>query len=114
EEGFFVPAGVVHRPGTALTLEIQQPSDVYTLLEDHMDDTKFSPEQMHPGFRKLADSFEFIDFKASTAKDILDRYRLIPSAVSRKAARGATEDWIFHAEICKKFSGKRLRVTGKT
>ncbi|MCS7172644.1 MAG: hypothetical protein N0A24_04430 [Armatimonadetes bacterium] len=32
-EGLFVPAGVPHRPGTALTLEIQQPSDVYTLLE---------------------------------------------------------------------------------
>ena len=26
--GFFVPAGLVHSPGTVLTLEIQQPSDV--------------------------------------------------------------------------------------
>lgn len=33
EEGFHVPAGIPHRPGTALTLELQQPSDVYTHLD---------------------------------------------------------------------------------
>ena len=112
-EGFYVPAGVVHRPGSALTLEIQQPSDVYTLLEDRMDDTRFSPRQMHPGFKTLKESFKHIDFKASAAKDILDKYRLIPSPTSRRKVRGATEDWIFPPDICPKFSGKRLRVSTK-
>lgn len=32
-EGYYTPAGVPHRPGTALCLEVQQPSDVYVLLE---------------------------------------------------------------------------------
>ncbi len=113
EEGFFVPAGVVHRPGTALTLELQQPSDVYTLLEDHMDDTHFSPKQMHAGFRSLREAMRFIDFKAATAGDILERYRLVPRPASRKRLRGGSEDWIFPPEICGKFSGKRLRVQSR-
>lgn len=113
EEGFFVPAGVVHRPGTALTLEIQQPSDVYTLLETGSDDQKFSPQQMHPGFRRLDDAIDLIDIKASTDRDILNRYRLVPSPTSRKPMRGGTQEWIFHPEICRKFSGQRLRVTSK-
>jgi hypothetical protein len=114
EEGFFVPAGVVHRPGSALTLEIQQPSDVYTLLEDHMDDVKFSPAQIHPGFRSLGEALRFVDFKTSTAKDILDRYRLVPRSSLKKKIRGVSEDWIFPPQVCKKFSGKRLRVNTKT
>ena len=44
ERGFFVPAGIPHRPGTALTLEIQQPSDVYTLLETHSGGKRMSPQ----------------------------------------------------------------------
>jgi hypothetical protein len=113
EEGFFVPAGVVHRPGSALTLEIQQPSDVYTLLEDHMDDVKFSPAQIHPGFRSLSEAMRFVDFKASIDKNILDRYRLVPHSSSKKKLRGAMEDWIFPPNVCKNFSGKRLRITTK-
>jgi hypothetical protein len=34
--------------------------------------------------------------------------------VSRRPLRGATEDWIYPEKICRKFSGKRLRVTSKT
>src|SRR2546428_2533184 len=31
-EGFFVPAGIPHRPGAALTPEVQGPSDLDTML----------------------------------------------------------------------------------
>ncbi len=112
DEGFFVPAGVVHRPGSALTLEIQQPSDVYTLLEDHMERARFSPEQMHPGFGSLDEALKFVDFKASSQKDILERYRLVPRPAAKKQPRGAKEDWIYPPDICAKFSGKRLRLDG--
>lgn len=113
EEGFFVPAGVVHRPGSALTLEIQQPSDVYTLLEDHMEDATFTPEQMHPGFKSLEASLKFVDMKTSTDRDILKKFRLVPSGVGKRL-KGAVEDWIFPQKVCRKFSGTRLRVTGRT
>jgi hypothetical protein len=30
--------------------------------------------------------------------------------VSRRKPRGGSEDWIFPPDVCRKFSGKRLRV----
>jgi hypothetical protein len=108
-EGFFVPSGVPHRPGTALTLEIQQPSDVYTLLEDTAGGKKMSPEQMHPGFPDLDTAYQFIDMEAAQDPDILERYRLIPTPAGSGAGDGR-EDWIFPPTISPKFSGKRLHV----
>jgi mannose-6-phosphate isomerase class I len=106
-EGFFVPSGVPHRPGTALTLEIQQPSDVYTLLEDTAGGKKMSPEQIHPGFPDLDTAYQFIDMETAQDPEILERYRLVPSPV--EGANGP-EHWIFPPAISRKFSGKRLRL----
>jgi hypothetical protein len=108
-EGFFVPSGIPHRPGTALTLEIQQPSDVYTLLEDTAGGKKMAPEQMHPGFPDLNTAYQFIDMHAAQAPDLLERYRLVPAPAEPGKGEGQ-EDWIFPPSITEKFSGKRLRV----
>lgn len=110
EEGFFLPGGIVHRPGTALTLEIQEPSDVYALLDNYMDGKKLRPSEMHPGFKTIDDALKLVDMKASTEKDLIDKYRLVPKTATRGKLRGASEDWIFPLKVCKKFSGKRLRV----
>jgi mannose-6-phosphate isomerase class I len=109
EEGFFVPSGIPHRPGTALTLEIQQPSDVYTLLEDTAGGKKMAPEQIHPGFPDLDTAYQFIDMEAAQDPDILERYRLTPVPAQGGAGDGR-EDWIFPPTVTTKFSGKRLRV----
>jgi hypothetical protein len=108
-EGFFVPSGVPHRPGTALTLEIQQPSDVYTLLEDTAGGKKMAPEQIHPGFPDLDAAYQFIDMEAAQDPDLLEKYRLVPTPAEDGSGDG-TEDWIFPPAISAKFSGKRLRV----
>jgi hypothetical protein len=108
-EGFFVPSGIPHRPGTALTLEIQQPSDVYTLLEDTAGGRKMSPEQIHPGFPDLDSAYQFIDMEAAQDPDMLERYRLVPATAEEGAGDGR-EDWIFPPAVTTKFSGKRLRV----
>lgn len=108
-EGFFVPSGVPHRPGTALTLEIQQPSDVYTLLEDTAGGKKMSPDQIHPGFPDLDTAYQFIDMETAQDPDILERYRLVPTPTGRGAGEGE-EHWIFPPSISSKFSGTRLRV----
>jgi hypothetical protein len=106
--GFFTPAGVPHRPGTALTLEVQQPSDVYTLLETHSGGRPMSPQQMHPGFKSLDDAFALVDFKKSTAVGKLDQNRLTPRVIER--SRGNEVAWVFPPDVCGKFAGKRLRV----
>jgi mannose-6-phosphate isomerase class I len=111
EAAFFVPAGVPHRPGTALTLEIQQPSDVYTLLETHSGGKKMSPRQMHPGFKSLEEVFELIDLKLSSGVGRLEQNRLMPQILS--SSRGNEVTWIFPPTICGKFAGKRIRVSSQ-
>jgi mannose-6-phosphate isomerase class I len=108
-EGFFVPSGVPHRPGTALTLEIQQPSDVYTLLEDTAGGKMMAPDQIHPGFPDLDTAYQFIDMETAQDPDILERYRLVPTPTGRGAGEGE-EHWIFPPTVSPKFSGTRVRV----
>src|SRR5262249_20230719 len=87
----------------------QQPSDVYTLLEDSAGGKKMSPEQIHPGFPDLDTAYQFIDMQAAQDPDLLERYRLVPAPAEDGSGDG-TEDWIFPPTISAKFSGKRLRV----
>jgi hypothetical protein len=113
DEGFYVPAGIPHRPGTALTLEIQQPSDVYTLLESASGDNRLSPAQMHPGFTSLKQALRFVDLDRSEDPHLLEKYRLVPRLIQEtKQPRHGEESWIFPKEMTRKFSGKRLRVNG--
>jgi hypothetical protein len=114
ETGFFAPAGIPHRPGTALTLEIQQPSDVYTLLETHSGGKPMSPAQIHPGFKSLDEAFGLIDLTVSEQVGRLEQNRLVPTPVDGQLARGGNEiAWVFPPEICRKFAGKRLRVSSR-
>ena len=113
EEGFHVPAGIPHRPGTALTLELQQPSDVYTHLDWIANRERQAPNQTHPGFDNMEQALDFIDWEASEEAHILDRYRLVPQTIPGRDQRGQGEEvWIFPPSMTTKFSGKRLRVTG--
>lgn len=108
--GLFTPAGMPHSPGTALTLEIQQPSDVYTLLENRpaFGGDTFAPQQQHPGIPSIEAAMKLVDFKAATQKNVLDKHRIEPELVRR--AKGAEEHWISPPRFTSKFSGKRLRV----
>jgi len=108
-EGFFVPAGVPHRPGTALTLEIQQPSDVYTMLERESGGRDLAPTEMHPGFASIKEALAFVDVAAACDPALLRRCRLRPEPVRGQRSRGGREEWIFPPRL-QKFSGKRLVV----
>jgi hypothetical protein len=111
ETGFFVPAGVPHRPGTALTLEIQQLSDVSTMLATHAGGKVLPPEQIHPGFKSMEQASALIDFKVSRAVAMIDQNRLIPRAESSTVAADVVST--FPQEICRKFSGQRVRVRSR-
>ena len=108
-EGFYVPAGIPHRPGTALTLEIQQPSDVYTLLEYRWGERPLSAVQMHPSFTTLEEALALIDYDAATDPRLVERNHLIPEPIAGARASGSEESWIFPPRL-RKFSGKRLVV----
>jgi mannose-6-phosphate isomerase class I len=93
-KGFFLPASVPHRPGTALTLEMQQPSDVATMLE-----TK----------RVSRRDLSLIDFDLAYRVGELKSFIIEPQV---KRIPGGETAAIFPATICRKFSGDLLRARG--
>lgn len=107
-EGFFTPAAVPHRPGTALTLEIQEPSDVYTLLERESGGERLSPEQIHPGFATLDEALGLIDFATATREDLLASHRIVPEVIRSEGE--SVEEWIFPPRFTHKFCGKKITV----
>jgi mannose-6-phosphate isomerase class I len=109
ETGFFVPAGVPHRPGTALTLEIQQPADVNTFLETHAGGKRRPPEDLHPGFKSLDEAMELVEIDESRRVGMLTNHRLTPR-VERRTSGGEIAT-IFPEDLCRKFAGRRVRVT---
>jgi hypothetical protein len=109
ETGFFVPAGVPHRPGTALTLEVQQPADVNTFLETHAGGRRRPPSELHPGFKSLEDALALVEMEESVNVGRLTNYRLTPRV--EHGGNGGEVATIFPPEVCRKFGGRRLRVT---
>lgn len=108
ETGFFMPAGLPHRPGTALTLEIQQPSDVYTLLETRSAGRTLPPQQIHPGFDSLEQALRLVDYERAYEVGKLKGYQLRPAVVKRTTAGEIA--WVFPPKVCRKFAGQRLRI----
>lgn len=112
-EGFFVPAGLLHRPGTALTLEIQQPSDVYTMFQLDFGGEPLAPEAIHPGFNSLEEAAKnVINWADNSREGLLESLRLTPKPWPDPVT-GGTVEWVFPPEVCGKFSGLRLTVTGR-
>src|SRR2546428_5360781 len=106
-EGFFVPAGVPHRPGTALTLEGQEPPDVYTMLERESGGRILTAPEMEPGFASIDQALAFVDFEAACDPALVTRCSLRPEPVRGRIMRGVRAEWIFPPRL-RKFSGKRL------
>jgi NAD-dependent DNA ligase len=71
-----------------------------------------SPEQIHPGFPDLQTAIKFLDFKTAQDPDLLERCRLIPQPINETKQKGGQEWWIFPPTLTKKFSGKKVVVTG--
>src|SRR5439155_1596697 len=107
--GISVPRGVPHRPGTALTLEVQEPSDVYTMLERESGARTLTSREMHPGFTSVDQALAFVDFKTAGDPSLPTRCYLRPERVRGRRSRGGRPEWIFPPRS-RKFRGQRLFV----
>ena len=114
-EGFHVPAGVPHAPGTALTLELQEDSDVYAVLQAAVQG-QVSPKDIlhrfiHPedwtqhGERIILDQINWSD---SGDLYFYENRHTVPQPVQDAQQEGGEEFWIFYNTP--KFSGKKLVV----
>ncbi|MGC5221201.1 hypothetical protein ACPW96_01240 [Micromonospora sp. DT81.3] len=113
EEGFFIPSGVLHAPGTALTIELQEDSDSMAMFQALNAGAIISKRLLTKDVSEadLAEHGEtaplhWIDWDANTDPSFYDNHRLVPLPLRDEPA--ASEVWIFYGSP--KFCGKRLTL----
>jgi len=111
EAGFFTPSGVLHAPGTALTIEIQEDSDTLAMLQGINSGRPVRKELL---FKDISDEdrrahgeaalLEWIDWAENLDPRFFERHRILPRPITTMP--GVEESWILYGS--RKFSGKRL------
>jgi hypothetical protein len=112
-EGFHLPSGVPHAPGTAVTLELQEDSDVSAMLqasvEGHAIPKGLLFKDVRPADRAAYGErfvLDMIDWETSGDPYFYENRHLTPQLTDEQP--GGREHWIFYNTT--KFSGKRLVV----
>jgi hypothetical protein len=115
EEGFHIPSGVLHAPGTALTVELQEDSDVLAMFQALNAGKIISKELLFKDVRPqdrqtYGERFPLGFVQASLNGDpyFYENHHLTPQPITPTAGDGAQEHWIFYNTT--KFSGKKLVV----
>ncbi len=115
EEGFHVPSGVLHGPGTALTIELQEDSDVFAMLQALNHGKLISKELLWKDVRKedregKGERFilELIDWEENGDPYLYENHHLSPQLIEDSRTKGGEEHWIYYSTT--KFSGKKLVV----
>jgi hypothetical protein len=115
DEGFHLPSGGLHAPGTALTIELQEDSDVFAMLQALNAGKIISKEllfkDVHPDDRKrLAERavLNQIDWEVSGDPFFYENRHTSPQPVPGGSQAGGEEYWIYYNTH--RFSGKKLLV----
>ena len=115
EEGFHVPSGVLHAPGSALTIELQEDSDVFAMLQALNAGRIISKELLWKDVRpedreRHGERFilELIDWEANGDPYFYEHHHLMPQLIESTRQPGGEEFWIYYNTT--KFSGKKVVV----
>jgi hypothetical protein len=115
EEGFFLPSGHLHAPGTAVTIELQEASDVFSMMQALNAGKIISKEllwkDVHPDDRKrYGEQFilGLIDWPENGNPYFYEDHHLSPQRIDSSQQAGGEEFWIYYNT--QKFSGKKLVV----
>jgi hypothetical protein len=114
-EGFFLPSGIPHAPGTALTIELQEDSDVFAMLQALNAGKIISKDLLFKDIRK-EDRERFgekvilgqIDWESSGDPYFYENHHLPNIFIGDTSQTGGSESWIYYNTT--KFSGKKLTV----
>jgi len=114
EDGYFIPSGVLHAPGTAVTIELQEESDAMAMFQalnagkiidkELLFKDVCSEDRCELGEAALLD---WVDWKENTDPFFYENHRTPP--LPFRSTEGATESWILYGSA--KFSGKRLVIS---
>ncbi|MEA2247497.1 MAG: hypothetical protein QOH46_2026 [Solirubrobacteraceae bacterium] len=115
EDGFHLPSGILHAPGTALTIELQEDSDTLAMFQALNAGRIISKELLFQDVSaedraRLGEKalLEWIDWDANGDPWFYEHRHLVPQPVPGPPQPGGEEHWIFHNSD--RFSGKRLTV----
>jgi hypothetical protein len=114
-EGFHLPAGILHAPGTAVTIELQEPSDVMGVLQAEVDGLKIDKALLFKHIPKE----EVAKKKERAVLDQLlwplngdpyfyENHHTPPILIPSPGQTGGFEQWVYYNTT--RFSGKRLVV----
>lgn len=114
-EGFHLPSGVLHAPGTALTIELQEDSDVFAMLQALNAGKIISKDllfkDVRPEDRKAYGErviLKQVDWEISGDPYFYEHRHTPPVPVKETQQPGGEELWIYYNTT--KFSGKKLTV----
>lgn len=113
EEGFLIHSGILHAPGTALTIELQEDADTMAMFQALNAGTIISKEMLFKDVTKedreaLGERalLRWIDWESNGDPDFYQNRVLRP--VPFREEPGVEESWLFHGTP--KFSGKRIKL----
>ncbi len=114
-DGFHLPAGVLHAPGTAVTIELQEPSDVMAVLQSKVDDIAIPKELLFKDVdketRKKRGEQAVLDqlvWDLNGDPYFYENRHTPPVLITETASTASEEYWIYYNTT--KFSGKRLII----
>ena len=114
-DGWHVPAGILHAPGTAVTVELQEDSDAMLMLQALNAGKIISKEMLYtdvaPDRRKALGeraALEWVDWPVNGDPWFFENHHVAPTLVPGSEQPGGREEWLFSNTL--KFSGKRLTL----
>jgi len=122
EVGYLLPAGGLHAPGSAVTIELQEDSDVFAMLQAVLTDGTQIPKDalwkdVHPDDRAangVNAVVEQVDWELTADADFAENYRILPVVRHEQEGCGK-EEWIYYGSGYPKFTGTKVTVEpGKT
>lgn len=114
-EGFHLPCGILHAPGTALTLELQESSDIMSVFQAKIGDlnidkellTRLLPEEEVARDAEMA-ALNIVDWEACGDPYFYENHHIVPVMIDGTASPDGWEEWIYYNTT--RFSGKRLTL----
>jgi mannose-6-phosphate isomerase class I len=114
-EGFHLPSGILHAPGTALTMELQESSDIMAVYQAKIGDLPVPkelllrqiPEEDAKRDGEMA-ALKIIDWEACADPYFYENHHVVPVMIEESRTEGGFEEWIYYNTT--KFSGKRLTL----
>jgi hypothetical protein len=114
-DGWHVPAGILHAPGTAVTVELQEDSDAMLMFQalnagkiisKEMLYTDVAPDRRAAKAERAA--LEWVDWPVNGDPYFYENHHVAPTLEPASVQPGGRQEWLFCNSD--KFSGKRLTV----